>query len=277
MSGGGKSYAVRRLLEQLYMDMPAIVVDREGEFFTLREQLDYFLAGGHGSDEPIPTDPHEIESLAERILQARMHSILDVEPLDNEERQEFMREFLTGLIEAPKALRGKPILVVIDEAHFFAPQVGSPQAKKAMHRLASLGRKRGLVPIFATQRLSEISKTVAAECHNRMIGMATLDVDVRRACGELGFSSARRDDLRNLRPGEFFVYGPAFGSSKVKLVKVAAAETSHPSPGEPYPEVPGPGTNAIHFTRNHFHSDRPQPSKVVGIFSSLIRGHTKDI
>ncbi len=40
-SGGGKSYALRRLLEQTCNKVQQLVIDPEGEFFTLRQKHDY--------------------------------------------------------------------------------------------------------------------------------------------------------------------------------------------------------------------------------------------
>jgi hypothetical protein len=44
-SGGGKSRAIRQLLEQTHGRVQQLVLDPEGEFATLRERFDYVLAG----------------------------------------------------------------------------------------------------------------------------------------------------------------------------------------------------------------------------------------
>lgn len=44
-SGGGKSWALRRLLEQTHGAVQQIVIDVEDEFATLREKHDHVLAG----------------------------------------------------------------------------------------------------------------------------------------------------------------------------------------------------------------------------------------
>lgn len=43
-SGYGKSWALRRILEQTHGRVQQIVIDPEGEFYTLREKFDYVLA-----------------------------------------------------------------------------------------------------------------------------------------------------------------------------------------------------------------------------------------
>lgn len=49
-SGGGKSWALRRLLEQTAKQVQQIVIDPEGEFSTLREKFDYIICAPYGAD-----------------------------------------------------------------------------------------------------------------------------------------------------------------------------------------------------------------------------------
>lgn len=49
-SGGGKSWLLRRILEQTHGQVQHLVIDPEGEFASLRERFDYVLAAKHGGD-----------------------------------------------------------------------------------------------------------------------------------------------------------------------------------------------------------------------------------
>jgi DNA helicase HerA-like ATPase len=49
-SGGGKSWALRRILEQSHGEVQQIVIDVEDEFYTLREKFDYILVRKEGGD-----------------------------------------------------------------------------------------------------------------------------------------------------------------------------------------------------------------------------------
>jgi len=118
-------------------------------------------------------------------------------------------------------------MVVIDESHLFAPQHDKSEAKKAVIDLAGRGRKRGLCPVLATQRLSKLNKNVAADLQNRLIGQTILDVDIRRAADELGISATdAAATLPELNPGEFFVYGPAI-CRRVCKATIGAVDTAH--------------------------------------------------
>lgn len=65
-SGGGKSWCLRRLLEQTHGRVQHLVIDPEGEFASLRERFDYVLAARTGGDTA--ADPRTARLLAERLL-----------------------------------------------------------------------------------------------------------------------------------------------------------------------------------------------------------------
>ncbi len=50
-SGGGKSFALRRLLEQSHGKVQHLVIDVEGTFRTLRERYEYLLLGAEGDSD----------------------------------------------------------------------------------------------------------------------------------------------------------------------------------------------------------------------------------
>src|SRR2546428_7941402 len=74
-SGGGKSWLLRRLLEQSHGKVQQIVIDLEGEFATLREKYDYVLAGKEGDT---PADPRSAGLLAKRLLELQVSAIIDL-------------------------------------------------------------------------------------------------------------------------------------------------------------------------------------------------------
>src|SRR5579885_3256314 len=53
-SGGGKSWAIRRLLEQSHGRVQHIVIDVEGSFRTLREHYEYVLVGSETDEVDYP-------------------------------------------------------------------------------------------------------------------------------------------------------------------------------------------------------------------------------
>ncbi len=225
-SGGGKSWALRKLLEETHGEVQQIVIDLEGEFYTLREKFDDYLLIGKGGD--MPADVRAAALLATKLLDLGVSAIVDLSELKFHERKHFVRLFLESLIEAPEELR-HPCMVVLDEAHHFCPQVGESEAAAAVIDLMTRGRKRELCGVLATQRISKLHKDAIAECNNKFFGRTGQDIDVKRTADELGFAKSAREafeTLRNLSPGEFFAFGTAI-SGHVERYKIGAVQTTH--------------------------------------------------
>lgn len=244
-SGGGKSYALRRLLEQTHGACQQIVIDPDGEFHTLREKYDYVLAGKGGDcAATVRTAP----LLARRLLELGVSAIVDIYDL-GADRPAFVAEFIGALMDAPREL-WHPVMVVVDEAHKFAPETGKRRRKReaatmddctaAVISLMDSGRKRGFCGVLATQRIAKLSKDAVAEVNSKLIGRTSYPDDQQRAADELGIrSKEQRLALRDLKPGEFYVFGPAFTvdahGELVTRVKIGKVETTHPEAGEAAP------------------------------------------
>jgi len=226
-SGGGKSWLLRKVLEESYGKVQQIVLDLEGEFSTLREQYDYLICGRDGD---IPVNIRTAELLAKKLLELNVSTIVDVSELKKHERILFVKRFLDSLIDAPRKL-WHPCIVVVDEAHQFCPQQSKSESTSSVIDLMTRGRKRGFCGILATQRISKLHKDACAESNNRLIGRTGLDIDRKRASEELGFTSKEDErSLRYLEPGEFYGFGPSISKEVIKI-KVGDIKTSHPEPG----------------------------------------------
>ncbi len=235
-SGGGKSWATRRIIEQAFGHVQIIVLDPEGEFGNLRSKYSFVYAGKDGDTA---VDPRSAALLARRLLELKASAIVDLYELAPQDRRRFVRLFCESMVNAPKEL-WQDVLVVIDEAHIFAPENGESEAMGAVIDLATRGRKRGYCAILATQRISKLNKDAAAECNNKLLGRTTLDIDRKRAGDELGFTSKDQFlSLRDLEPGEFYAFGPAIcrnvekitiGDVSVKPAKRGQAKRALPAP-----------------------------------------------
>lgn len=228
-SGGGKSWLLRRILEQTHGQVPQHVIDPEGEFHTLRSAgLDYVIAGAHGD---CPAEPGSAALLARKMLELRVSVVLDLYELAPAERVLFVERYLQALLDAPRELQQRS-LVVIDEAHTFCPERGEGDAssRDAVIGIMSRGRKRGICGLLATQRLAKLHKSAAAEANNFLVGRTRLDVDLDRAAKMIGVDRKAAQHLRSLMPGRFHFFGPALGDD-AGVVHVGPVKSRHPEIG----------------------------------------------
>jgi len=242
-SGAGKSWLLRLMAEQLALRVPTIILDREGEFATLREKADMVLVGKGGE---VDTSIATAGKLARKLAELRLSAVVDMYDLSKGERPEYVRRFLESLLSLPRRLWG-PMFVIIDEAQDFAPESGRDAVSTtAVVDLACQGRKRGLGCALATQRLSKISKNAMGEANNLLIGRFAQDVDLRRASDLLGFTGRQEwASMRDGKPGEFFAVGPAFEHTGVKRFRCAAVTTTHARAGQRYTVEPPKPSKAI--------------------------------
>jgi len=228
-SGGGKSWLIRRLLEQTYGKVQQIVIDLEGEFSTLREEYDYLLVGKDGE---IPANIQTAELLARKLLKLNVSTIIDLSELQKHERILFVKRFLDSLVNAPREL-WHTCLVIVDEAHQFCPEGTKSESASSVIDLQTRGRKRGFCGVLATQRIAKLHKDAAAECNNVLVGRTVIDIDRKRAANDLGFTTKEQElSLKKLDDGEFFGYGPALSKEDYVKVKIGDVKTTHPEPAK---------------------------------------------
>jgi len=223
-SGSGKSYLLRRLLEQSAPWVQQCIIDPEGDFVTLADVY------GHVVVDAARTEA-ELTRIAQRIRQHRVSVVVNLEGLDIDQQMKAAAAFLNGMFDADRDY-WYPMLVVVDEAQLFAPSVGgevSDEARKislsAMTNLMCRGRKRGLAGVIATQRLAKLAKNVAAEASNFLMGRTFLDIDMARAADLLGMDRRQAEQFRDLQRGHFVALGPAL-SRRPLPVKIGKVETS---------------------------------------------------
>ena len=249
-SGGGKSWVMRRLAEQLFGKVQVIIIDPEGEFSSLREKYGYVLVGEGGET---PADPRSAGLLAEKLLEVRASAVCDLFESfrkNPQGRHTWVKNFCNGLLDAPKKL-WHPVVVMVDEFHRFVPEkgAGESEASESVIGIGTAGRKRGYCLIGATQRLGKVRKDVTAEMLNRLVGPTFEDIDLDRSADLL---SVRREDrrvffeeMRVLEPGNFYALGRAICKTRMH-VRVGPVTTTHPEIGQSgYASTPPPAPETV--------------------------------
>lgn len=246
-SGGGKSWLIRVLLEQLFGKVQTITIDPEGEFATLREKFPFVLVGKGGET---PADPRSAALVARRLLELRASAVCDLYECKPHIRHAWVKAFIEGLLEVPKESR-TPCVVVVDEAHMFCPEKGKgeSEASGAMIDLSTRGRKRGLCAIWATQNLAKVNKDASGMLQNRLVGPTFEDVNRKRAAEMLGIEPGAHtraffDEIKLLEPGNFFAFGRAISRERI-LVHIRDVQTTHPKAFEKHSAPPPPAPDKI--------------------------------
>ncbi|MCX5830500.1 MAG: ATP-binding protein [Deltaproteobacteria bacterium] len=117
------------------------------------------------------------------------------------------------LRQEKEALNDVPVMIVCEEAHNYIPQrddAAYRSSRKSLERVAKEGRKYGLSLMVVSQRPSEVSETIFAQCNNFLALRLTNNADqnyVKRLFPDN--SSGITDILPNLAPGECVVVGDA--------------------------------------------------------------------
>jgi uncharacterized protein len=117
------------------------------------------------------------------------------------------------LKHAQGALNDVPVMIVCEEAHNYIPQNDAAayrSSRKSLERIAKEGRKYGLSLMVVSQRPSEVSETIFAQCNNFIALRLTNSADqsyVKRLFPDN--SNAITDILPNLSKGECIVVGDA--------------------------------------------------------------------
>jgi len=245
-SGGGKSWLLRRMAEQLYGKVPVIIIDPEGEFATLREKFGYVLVGKGGDT---PADTRSAALVAHKLLELRASAVCDLYEMRDSDRHLWVRLFTDALLNAPKHL-WKPTIIIVDEAHIFIPEkgCGESEASESVVALSTRGRKRQFCAVFATQSLASLRKTASRNLLNRMIGPTFEDIDLVRAAELLSVPNDERKafnlEMRVADAGKFYALGRAISKTRVMLT-VGKVETSHEIQNSKYGSEPPPPPEKI--------------------------------
>ena len=122
----------------------------------------------------------------------------------------------------------RPVTIVCDEAHVYIPdnfQLSASQRRmvEVFEDIAKEGRKFGITLFPATQRPSELNKTIVAQCANMIIGKLNNENDKALIKGMLPDGDDKIiDSVTMFNPGEVLIVGDAVPiplKIKVELAK----------------------------------------------------------
>ncbi len=250
----GKSYLMRRLVEQLHLaGQQVVLVDPKGDQWGIRSAADgkaaglpFVILGGERGDAPLEAGAGEV--VAQLVVKERVSAVLDLSLFRKHEVATFMTAFLENLyrLKAQEVYR-TPVMLVIDEADAIAPQkpqAGEERMLGAAEDIVRRGGQRGLGCVLVTQRSAVLAKNVLTQAEV-LIALRTIapqDLAAMNAWidvhGSIEQKKTLMESLPSLPVGDAWVWSPGWPTSDgiFKHVHVLPIETfdsgATPKPGE---------------------------------------------
>jgi hypothetical protein len=164
----------------------------------------------------------------ESLVQAKKVSILNLKGVSPEVQQTVVTILGRRLFEARKLAKVPPFMLVIEEAHNFAPEKGmaTTSSGQVMRTVASEGRKFGMGLMVVSQRPAKVDKNVLSQCNTQVILKVTNPNDLKALASSVeGLTGDSEDEIQRLPVGVAFVSHPRI--SIPVLVEVRPRETAH--------------------------------------------------
>jgi len=188
-SGWGKSFKTQHVIEQNLPEYDhVLVLDYKDEYrgLVLEDLARLWIAGPRETGWSSATW-HDFLAENKKVVLARH------DQMTKDEWTQICAAAIRG------ARRLGDVLIVVDEAHFVAPQSG--KVPSAIEGLATTGRGEGASSIWITQRPAKAEETVVAQCQARLLGGFESDADLSK----IGGITEYPEDLHN--PGNERVPG----------------------------------------------------------------------
>lgn len=240
-TGAGKSYALIKMLEQAYKQKYQFVfLDPHGEGHVLADQS-FDTRGGITVISERYGIPVSVEAIPVyvSIIKSGRSVVIDLAKLFKREKKkfnEFVEQFIREFDAEWSDVR-TPILLVIDEAHFFAPQKirkGDSSAARRVDLITDLstgGRKYGISQIYSTQRPALFDKSPITQANFRLFGKVTSTQDWNAIKEHVKETILRYDDDKPVCLRFIDIKGFTSGTfvanigDEAKVIKVAKRET----------------------------------------------------
>ena len=184
--GAGKSHALAIVAEQSHKNrLPFIFYDKNGDACSLRELGDdVVVLGNTRHHQPERKAHYSLESTMgnmgqyiKRAVKDGFSLVIDLSAIEDIDARPLYLAQMLNMHHSIAGMFRHPTMVIIDEAHEFAPQYQATSAQKdslkAMKLMMSDGRKRGIYSISATQQITEINKRFIALMNLRFFGKIT--------------------------------------------------------------------------------------------------------
>ncbi len=153
-------------------------------------------------------------------------TIIDLKGTPPDIQELIVNRLCMALFELRKVNKIAPLMLVVEEAHNFCPQVGQVASSKVFRTIASEGRKFGLGLLIVTQRAAKVDKNVLSQCNTQIILKVTNPNDLKAIAASVeGLTPGMAEEIQRLPVGVAIVTGA--GVQMPLMVEVRPRETRH--------------------------------------------------
>ncbi len=119
-----------------------------------------------------------------------------------------------------------PLVLVVEEAHTFCPQVGQTRCGPVLKTIAGEGRKFGMGMCVVSQRPAKIDKNVLSQCGTQVILKVTNPNDLKAISSSIeGLTAGMEENIQRLPTGSALISGG--GAATPIIIDVRPRETRH--------------------------------------------------
>lgn len=215
--GAGKTVTGKNLVEDLLSQGEQVIaIDPLSVWWGLKSSRDgksdgfpVAIFGGPRGDVPLNLDASV--PLAKTLVKNNLSAVLDLSEWVEEEQCAFLSGFLSEVYQTNK----KPIWLVLEEAHEFAPQTANSSQQHAclamIRRIAKGGRSKGIRLVAITQRNAELHKSIVSGASTIIAMKTTATLDQTpilkwfQGNADKDFALTVKNGLGKLKRGEAFV------------------------------------------------------------------------
>jgi hypothetical protein len=151
------------------------------------------------------------EPRIEEIANGNQISVIGMSGVKERIQQFLVTNILQRIFEARKQERIPPVIVIIEEAHRFAPSGESSPCTATIRTLAAEGRKFGICMIVITQRPNRLDATVLSQCVTNIVMKVKNPSDLNSIkLSAENITDNLIDSLPRFEKGEAVVMGESF-------------------------------------------------------------------
>ncbi|MCB8942526.1 MAG: ATP-binding protein [Ardenticatenaceae bacterium] len=206
--GSGKTNTAAVIMEGLLdAGIPILVIDIDGEYFTMKEKFPNVTVIGRSlnTETDVNVTMSNINLVAEKSYLAGAPVVFDMSHIEDSAREEMLSIYLNTIWRL-SAVHRIPLVIFLEEAHEWVPQVGKTTISPLLIRIAKRGRKRGLGMVMISQRSADVHKSTLCMADSAFLHQVTHPVDMKVYEGLIPWQPSRvKKTVQDLKEGEALV------------------------------------------------------------------------